>query len=85
MITLVERISLFCIEIAPVSINKRKIVWLTFGMLRLFFKVSVALLSVVAAFASDESKPMHSPMRAKQLYDDGLIGSEEYGRSFYRL
>jgi hypothetical protein len=53
--------------------------------LRLLWQMIVIVLQFAAEFASDKSsKPRHSPMKAKMLYDEGLIGYEEYGKSIYR-
>jgi len=50
-------------------------------MLRLLFKVGVTLLSVIAAFASDERKPRYTAIHAQELHDEDMISDQEYGRA----
>lgn len=59
----------------------RKIMTLIPTLLRLFGTLGLMMLRLIAAFAADEKKPPYSVARAEELYEDDLIGPQEYMRA----
>lgn len=52
--------------------------------LTIFGKISLLVLQVIVAFASDEKdKPHYVAGKATELYEDGAISGSEYARHIY--